>query len=65
MPQTGRRIPDLVSRVVTELRRLNFEFESEDDAANRIISLVEVGLIQPNGDSVLDVLDCAGFEGLH
>jgi hypothetical protein len=38
--RTGRRYSDLVARVVSELRGLNFEFEHEEDAAERIIDLV-------------------------
>lgn len=44
MAETGRRHSELVSRVVTELRGLNFEFEAEEDAAERIIDLVAKAL---------------------
>jgi len=37
---TGRRLSELVSRVVSELRGLNFEFESYEDAAKRIVDMV-------------------------
>jgi hypothetical protein len=37
---------ELIARVVSELRGLNFDFEWEEDAAERIIGIVEESLME-------------------
>lgn len=51
--ETGQRETELVSLVVTELRGLNFEFESEESAARRMIELIR---------STLDACPCDALE---
>lgn len=51
MKETGRR-SKLIALVVSELRGLNAEFESDESAAERIVNLVERHLGQPNVEFV-------------